>query len=71
MNIETGEIRDLDALTDKEKASGKWAPIPASIWKRLYAKGYTAKVPKSDEDFARILKADEKRKRRAAKRRSA
>lgn len=59
MNTETREIKDADDLTPAERASGKWIPV---------AKKYVQKQPISDADFARILKADERRKRRAAKR---
>lgn len=59
MNVETREIKPADELTAAERASGKWIPV---------AKKYVAKQPISDADFARIMKADERRKRRAAKR---
>jgi hypothetical protein len=63
MNIETREIRNFSELSDDEKASGGWIPI-AKKW----AKKYTQKMPVSDADYARIMAADERRKRRAAKR---
>jgi hypothetical protein len=59
MNIETREIRAAAALTAEEKASGKWIPV-----RRKYAQ----KQPITDADFARIIAADERRKRRAANR---
>lgn len=58
MNIETREIRDASELSEQEKQSGKWIPV---------AKKYVGKQPISDADFARIIQADERRKRRAAK----
>jgi hypothetical protein len=63
MNIETREIRAVSELSDEEKASGKWVPVPRKI-----AKKYVQKQPVTDEDYARIMAADARRKRRAAKR---
>ena len=63
MNIETREIRDVSELSDAEKASGQWIPV-AKKWGKKYAQ----KQPVTDADFARMLKADDRRKRRAAKR---
>lgn len=57
MNVETREIRPVAELSDEQKASGKWIPV---------AKKYVQKQPISDADFARILKANERRLRRAA-----
>jgi transcription initiation factor IIE alpha subunit len=59
MNIETREIRDLNEITPAERASGKWIPV---------AKKYVKKQPISDEDYARIMAAEERRIRRALKR---
>jgi transcription initiation factor IIE alpha subunit len=59
MNIETREIRDLNEITPAERASGEWIPV---------AKKYVQKQPISDEDYARIMAANERRTRRALKR---
>ena len=61
MNIETREIRDVKDLSDEEKASGKWIPV---------AKKYVKRQPITDADFARIVKADAKRSRKAQLRNS-
>lgn len=39
MNIETGEIRPVDQLTEKEKASGKWVPAETALPLALYQCG--------------------------------
>lgn len=59
MNIETREIRDMNELTADERESGKWIPV---------AKKYVQKQPISDDDYARILAAEERRQRRAMNR---
>lgn len=63
MNTDTGEIRKLADLTEAERESGKWILIH-----RKWVKKYEQKVPVTSADFARILAAEERRKRRAAKR---
>jgi hypothetical protein len=59
MNIETREVREISELSEDEKASGKWIPI---------AKKYIKKQPITDEDFARIARANERMARKAANR---
>lgn len=59
MNTETREIRNERDISADEKASGKWIPV---------RRKYVRKQPITDADYARIMAADERRKRRAAKR---
>ena len=59
MDTETREIRDVSKLSEEEKASGRWVPV---------RRKYVQKQPITDADFARIIAADERRKRRAGKR---
>lgn len=58
MNIETREVRDVEDLTPRELASGKWIEL----------KTYVPKTPVSDRDYRRILLAEERRLNRAARR---
>lgn len=60
MNTDTREIRDMMELSEQERASGKWIPV---------ARKYVHKQPISDADFARCVAANERRLRRAKKRR--
>ena len=60
MNIATREIRDVAELTEQEKSSGQWIPV---------RRKYVQKQPISDADYARIMAAEERRIRRAMKRR--
>jgi len=76
MNIDTGEIKDADALTDAEKASGRWNPLTEGSepnWAKHYLKQLArmvrpAREPRTPIDFARIAKAEAKRARKAARR---
>ena len=79
MNIETGEIKAWDDLTDEERASGKWVPATpdAMAWfrerqARAEARAHNRMVRR--EAFAekkpgivaaRIAKAEAKRAQRA------
>lgn len=60
MNTETREIRDARELSEAERRSGLWIPV---------RRKYVQKQPISDEDFARCVAAEQRRKRRAEKRR--
>lgn len=68
MDTRTGEVRDYGALTEAEKNERRsdgalaWVKIP---------KGYVPKVPATDEDIAHVIRAQEKRERRKARRRAA
>ena len=59
MNTETREIRDVTELSEQERNSGQWIPV---------RKKYVQKQPISDADFARIVAANDRRLRRAARR---
>lgn len=59
MNTETREIRDVTQLSEKERNSGKWIPV---------RRKYVQKQPINDADYARIMAANERRQRQAAKR---
>lgn len=61
MNIDTGEVRDLQDLSAAEKNSGAWLPLRGK-----WAKKYHQKTPVSAADRSRILKAESKRLRRRA-----
>lgn len=65
MNIETGEIKNADDLTAEQRASGKWVPLPP-YWR---VKSYTPKAPSTRHDFTRLQHADDRRARKAARRR--
>jgi hypothetical protein len=56
MNIDTGEIRNLNDLSEKEKKSGRWVEIPAK-----YLKQYVKKTPTTDDDYAALNTAEAKR----------
>lgn len=58
MDTRTGEVKSVDQLTAEEKASGNWIPI---------AKKYMKKLPLTDADRARVIKAEERRQRRSAR----
>lgn len=59
MNIETGEVKNMDDLTPAEHASGKWIKLPT---------GYVPKAPTTPGDHWRIERANARRKTRATKR---
>lgn len=59
MNIETGEVKNLNELTPAEHASGKWIKLP---------KGYVPKAPTTPGDHWRIERATARRTARAMKR---
>lgn len=65
MNIETGEIKPESELTAADRASGKWVLLPPGY----KPKSYTPKTPSTKRDFTRLQRADDRRQRKAAKRR--
>jgi hypothetical protein len=66
MNVETGEIRRADRLTDEQRLSGKWAPLDKDL-KLLNHKDKLRLSPSAEQ---RLAAAQAKREARAARRRN-
>ena len=72
MNIDTGEIKNYDDLTDKELASRKWIPLTREQVQRL-AQIETERLARRNNGVsaelvsARLARAEAKRQRRASK----
>lgn len=52
MNVETGEIKDVDKLTEKERLSGKWVELerrPNPGCKRCHGRGHLGRDVTTDQ----------------------